>query len=67
MLPCACQDLNYLEPDRLLFQFRFYAGLANKVEPYGGWESPDYVNINNMSTLLLPACSPSQPPPTMLT
>ena len=36
--------LQYLEMDRLLYQFRRFAGLPNTVAPYGGWESPSYVN-----------------------
>ena len=45
----AAQELNtkylhYLEPDRLLYQFNQVAGLPTTAEPYGGWESPTYVN-----------------------
>ena len=35
---------HYLEPDRLLYQFNQVAGLPTTAEPYGGWESPTYVN-----------------------
>jgi DUF1680 family protein len=43
--------LHYLDLDRLLFQFRFLAGMSTSntttgehIKPYGGWESPTYVN-----------------------
>jgi DUF1680 family protein len=41
--------LHYLELDRLLYQFRKFAGLSTTgatgaaVRPYGGWENPNYV------------------------
>ena len=42
------QYLHYLEADRLLYQFRHFAGLdptlGGTVVPYGGWESPTYVH-----------------------
>ena len=36
--------LNILDLDRLLYQFRSFAGLSTgSIQPYGGWESPNYV------------------------
>jgi len=31
-----------LDPDRFLHNFRINAGLSSNVEPYGGWEAPDW-------------------------